>query len=319
MKNGFTMRQTLRGIQLFVAAYEELSFTLAANRENATQSGVSQHVGDLEETLGIKLFIRKLGTVKPTPAGSVYYAACIDILNSYEKATLAIKPYQEGRQGEIKVGLTPVMTRAVLAPAYARFIKENPNVTISIIDSYFGDLTDLVRTGELTFAIVPSAMGTKGLRTSLFGKSPEMLISSPNSSLKHGKFVRLSDVGPLNLAIPGLTNARRRMIESYLTSNGVVVRKFAEFDTALGSLDLISQGEWSAFLPLMMLKASDFEDHTYTINLIDEPGLNLEMFLIEPARKMLDETAIAFVKFLKIEFDQSAKLIKYINPKSRKK
>ncbi|MSQ56800.1 MAG: LysR family transcriptional regulator [Limnohabitans sp.] len=69
------MRQTLRGIQLFVAAYEELSFTLAASRENATQSGVSQHVGDLEETLGVKLFIRKLGTVKPTPAGRIYYAA----------------------------------------------------------------------------------------------------------------------------------------------------------------------------------------------------------------------------------------------------
>ena len=57
MKNGFTMRQTLRGIQLFVATYEELSFTLAASRENTTQSGVSQHVGDIESSLGVKLAI----------------------------------------------------------------------------------------------------------------------------------------------------------------------------------------------------------------------------------------------------------------------
>jgi hypothetical protein len=61
MKNGFTMRQTLRGIQLFVAAYEELSFTLAANRENATQSGVSQHVGDLEETCASSNGLRQMG------------------------------------------------------------------------------------------------------------------------------------------------------------------------------------------------------------------------------------------------------------------
>lgn len=319
MKNGFTMRQTLRGIQLFVATYEELSFTLAASRENTTQSGVSQHVGDIESSLGVKLFSRKLGAVKPTPAGSVYYAACIDILNAYEKATLAIKPYQEGIQGEIKVGLTPVMTRAVLAPAYARFIKENPNVTISIIDSYFGDLTDRVRSGELTFAIVPSAVGTKGLRTNLFAKSPEMLVSASKSPHKHCCSLRLSDIGPLDLAIPGPTNARRKMIESYLTSNGVVVRKFAELDSMLGCLDLISKGEWSAFLPLMMFKSSDFEDSVYTINLIDEPQLNLEMYLVQPARKILDEAATAFIRCLKEEFDRSEKLIRYINPIPRKK
>lgn len=40
------MTPSLRGIRLFVAACEELSFTLAAQRENATQSGVSQHIGE---------------------------------------------------------------------------------------------------------------------------------------------------------------------------------------------------------------------------------------------------------------------------------
>ena len=49
-------RQSLRSIQFFVAAYEEQSFTVAALREHATQSGVSQHVGDLEESLSVKLF-----------------------------------------------------------------------------------------------------------------------------------------------------------------------------------------------------------------------------------------------------------------------
>jgi DNA-binding transcriptional LysR family regulator len=109
------------------------------------------------------------------------------------------------------------------------------------------------------------------------------------------------------------------MIESYLTSNGVVVRKFAEFDSMLGCLDLISKGEWSAFLPLMMFKSSDFEDSVYTINLIDEPQLNLEMYLVQPARKILDEAATAFIRCLKEEFDRSEKLIRFINPISRKK
>jgi hypothetical protein len=41
--------ESLRDIRIFVAAYEERSFTVAAVREHATQSGVSQHIRKLEE------------------------------------------------------------------------------------------------------------------------------------------------------------------------------------------------------------------------------------------------------------------------------
>ena len=61
------MPESLRSIQVFVAAYEERSFTAAAKREHATQSGVSQHVRKLEERLGAKLFSRDRGCVVPTP------------------------------------------------------------------------------------------------------------------------------------------------------------------------------------------------------------------------------------------------------------
>lgn len=294
------MRQSLRSIKLFVAAYEELSFTAAAHRENATQSGVSQHIGDLEDSLDVKLFIRGVGSVQPTPAGTAYYSACIEFLNAHERTVRAVKPFQSSRQGEITVGMTPVMTRAVLAPAYARFTAENPNVIIRIIDSYFGDLTDRVRSGELTFAIVPSSVGSKGLRTSLFARTPEMLVSGNSSPLKHREPVRLSQIGPLELAIPGPTNARRRMIDAYLTSNGIVVKRLAEFDTMLGTLDLVARSNCSAILPLIMMHG-DLDGDRYTINPIVDPPLTLEMFLLQPARKTMNEAAQAFVQCLSEE------------------
>ena len=298
------MRQTTRSIQLFVAAYEELSFTVAAQREHATQSGVSQHVSSLEESMGVKLFTRGVGSVQPTPAGTAYYSACIEYLNAHERTVRAIKPFQNSREGEITVGMTPVMTRAVLAPAYARFTADNPNVTIRIIDSYFGDLTDRVRSGELTFAIVPSSAGSKGLRTSLFARTPEMLVSSKESPLTHCAPVRLAEIGPLKLAIPGPNNARRRLIDAYMMSNGIVVKHFAEFDTMLGTLDLVSRGDWSAILPMMMMP-HDFEDGKYTINPIVDPPLMLETFVLQPARKMIDEVALAFLNCLTEEVERT--------------
>ena len=68
----------LRQIRAVIAVCEEGSFTRAAERENATQSGISQHVAAVERTLGVRLFERTTGGVTPTPAGLRYYKRCVE-------------------------------------------------------------------------------------------------------------------------------------------------------------------------------------------------------------------------------------------------
>src|ERR1700730_9619959 len=70
---GATMSESLRDIRIFVAVYEERSFTAAAIREHATQSGVSQHIRKLEEGFRVKLFNREKGRVAPTPTADASY------------------------------------------------------------------------------------------------------------------------------------------------------------------------------------------------------------------------------------------------------
>ena len=60
---------SIRQMRSVVAVLEEGSFTRAAERENATQSGISQHVSAVEQQLGASLFERTSDGVKPTKAG----------------------------------------------------------------------------------------------------------------------------------------------------------------------------------------------------------------------------------------------------------
>ena len=62
----------LSQIRAVIAVCEEGSFTRAAERENATQSGISQHVAAVERALGVRLFERSTAGVAPTPAGQRY-------------------------------------------------------------------------------------------------------------------------------------------------------------------------------------------------------------------------------------------------------
>src|SRR2546423_2470553 len=100
---------SFRDLRLFVAAYEERSFTAAARRENATQSGVSQHMRKLEDGLRVKLFVRDKGRVVPTPAGDSYYRHCIDLLHTHAKAITVVRRHGTGLEGNIVVGLMPTM------------------------------------------------------------------------------------------------------------------------------------------------------------------------------------------------------------------
>ena len=295
-----TLAGSLQDIRLFVAAYEERSFTTAAERENATQSGVSQHIRKLEEALGVKLFTRDKGQVAPTPAGDGYYQRCIDVLRAYDSATRAARSYAQGLEGEVTVGLMPTMTRCALAPSLSHFIEEHPNVTVRVIEGYSGTLTQRVRAGELDFAIVPAFPGLAGLKSRLFLRTPEVLVSRARSRVPHLEPVRLAEIGPVKLILPSAINTRRRTLETYCSSNGIEVARTLELDAMLGTLDLIAQSDWVSILPGIMM-AIDGAAGELSVNPIVSPELGLDLVMIEPSRRQMSEAAQAFLARMELE------------------
>jgi LysR family transcriptional regulator, nitrogen assimilation regulatory protein len=291
---------SLRDIRLFIAAYEERSFTAAAARENATQSGVSQHIRKLEETFQVKLFSRDKGRVVPTPAGDSYYRRCLDVLRAHEEADRSVRTYATGFEGDIVVGLMPTMTRCALAPVLAKFIDAHPNIVVRVLEGYSAVLTQQVQAGELDFAIVPAFSGGLGLKSRLFLRTPELLVSSARSGLTHLKPVRLSELGPLKIVVPGKVNTRRRLLETYFASNGVEVERLLELDAMLGTLDFVSRTDWVTVLPGIMM-ADEGEPRLFTVHPIVDPTFSLDLVLIEPSRRPMSAGAKAFLDMLESE------------------
>lgn len=291
------MAETLRNLRLFVATYEERSFTAAAKREHATQSGVSQHIRALEERLGVPLFVRRRGGIAPTPAGDAYYGHCVEVLRLMEAADGAIHRFGRGVTGEVMVGLMPTMTRSALAPALSRFTREHPNVVVRIVEAYSAVLTQQVRAGELDFAIVPALAKSPGISVKPFLRTIEVLVSRPDSSLRHLEAVRLSELGSLRMVVPGEINTRRRSIEIYLASNGVACDRMLELDAMLGTLDFVTRSEWVTILPGIMM-ASDIAARTVTISPLVDPVFILDLVMIEPARRSMTPAARIFLDIL---------------------
>ncbi len=286
--------ETLRDIRLFVAAYEERSFTSAAERENATQSGVSQHIRKLEDRAGLPLFLRAGGKVIPTPAADVFYRRCLDVLRTHHAARECLRQFRQGMHGEITVGLMPTMTRCALAPALARFLAESPNVLVRPVEAYSAILTEQVLSGQLDFAIVPALPATPGIASHLFAHTPEVLVSARSDERQHRAAVRLADCGPLKVIVPGQQNTRRRTLDTYFSANGIAIEQRLEMDSMFATLDLVSRSDWVTILPGVLMGSPDDADR-YSVGALVDPPLGLDLVVIQSAHSTLSAAAEAFL------------------------
>ncbi|HTH98864.1 MAG TPA: LysR family transcriptional regulator [Stellaceae bacterium] len=288
---------SLHQVRAVIAVFEEGSFTRAAEREHATQSGISQHVSSLEKALGLRLFERLNGGIKPTAAGETYYRYALEAMATLETAkreTLAIG----GRvHGELNVGLMPTFTRAALTPVLEDYIRLYPDVQLRVNESYSWDLTAKVLDGLLDFAIVPHFEGRTGLNARRIARDREMLISGKRSGLVNLQPARLAGHRPLKLVLPSRQNTRRRTIDGYLLANGIAVDSLLEMDAMIGTLEFVASTDWMTVLPALICR-NDADGQRFIINPLADPPLHVDFVLIEPARTPLSLQARLFVERL---------------------
>jgi DNA-binding transcriptional LysR family regulator len=285
----------LRQIRAIIAVCEEGSFTAAAERENATQSGISQHVAAAERILGVRLFERTPGRVTPTPAGFRYYKRCVEAVGALDQAAEEARGLAGEVTGDLRIGLMPTFTRAVLAPVIEHFVPRCPEVRLHIVEGYSGLLTEMVLADALDFAVVPAFEGTIGLKSRLLVRDREMLISGPRRGLTALAPVRLADCRPLKIVIPGPDNIRRRNLDTYFQSHGVEIAAMLEMDAMIATLEFVACSDWTTILP-SVISVNDIGRGELVVNPIVEPEMHAEFVVIQPARRTLSTQARLFLQ-----------------------
>lgn len=291
---------SVRHIRSLIAVYEERSFTRAAQRENATQSGISQHISALEKQLGAALFERRRGGPEPTPCGEMFYARALEMVRAMELGVAEVRSAVGQVSGEVKAGVMPTFTRCALPPALDRFMAAHPHVRVEVVEGYSGALSDMVRAGEIDLALVPASSETTGLNVTPLCSNREMLLSGPLSGLTHLQDVRLADLEPLDLIVPSSANVRRQRIETYIATNNIRVRRLLEMDAMLGTLELIGRSRWVTILPDVFCIA-DAQGKERRVTPIVDPVMVSEFVVIEPARRSLSPAAALFLDMLREE------------------
>lgn len=287
----------LQHLKYFVAVFEEGSFSAGAQRVNATQSGMSMHVRQLEDRYQVKLLNRSSTGVTPTEAGKRFYRDAVRVMYAATEAEANLQAFSGSVTGHVTVGLMPTFTRAVLGPALTRFTKDFPNIKIAVREAYSGELSRQVLSGELDFAVVPASDVNVRLRASLMATDQEYLVVSSESDIVADGSVRLAELPPLDLVLPSRENARRLKIDQYLAINGIEPRRLMELDSMFTTLDLVARSDWTTILPGILCLPDLAGDRRRVIP-ITGPDLSVDYLRIEPISVPFSDAGQTFYSFL---------------------
>ena len=94
----------LRHYRYFLAVAEELHFRRAAEKLFISQPGLSTQIKQMEELLGVQLFVRDKKKVRLTPAGAYLKNEVDFVLNHLNQVKRQVKRIGEGQMGEVRIG-----------------------------------------------------------------------------------------------------------------------------------------------------------------------------------------------------------------------
>lgn len=132
----------LRHLRYFVAVAEELHFGRAADRLHMSQPPLSQQIHNLEEELGLKLFLRRNRRVELTHAGRVFLGEAKQILARMERAADAAKRADRGKTGPLVVACGPLAMKTILPMALKIFRTLSPEVELCLRQSTMQEMLE---------------------------------------------------------------------------------------------------------------------------------------------------------------------------------
>ena len=130
------------------------SFSAAADALSLTQSAVSQHVAALEREVGLALVERGTRPVELTEAGHALTRHATGIFARLDDAEQELGEIAGRRRGRLRFGSFPTALVTLAPPAFARFRRRHPEVTLTVVDDHLQRLLPRLGRGELDLALI---------------------------------------------------------------------------------------------------------------------------------------------------------------------
>lgn len=242
----------LRRLSHVVALADTLHFARAAELVHLSQPAFSRSIQAIEDELGIRLFDRDIGGVRPTAAGEFVIARGRKLLFEARCLQRDVDLYRDSQLGDTAFGVGPLLTATLMPQALRELRQQHPKVALRMEVGNWVQLLDSLRSESIEFfaADVRDMPSDAALDIQPIGGQPPHLYAraghpltthrhTPREVWEYGIAVpKLLSPSKLELAtLLGLPAGQEASIALECDNYGVLKTVALTTDTVLGATD----------------------------------------------------------------------------------
>ncbi len=227
----------------FMKIVDTNSFTKAADALALTQPAVSQHIHNLEEELGVKLFIRNHNQLRLTANGEIVDKYARRLLAISNNLIQSLKDEKEN-VSSLTVGITHSVESSQIVEALAEYSNQSKGLTIKVVTDTVENLHKMIRNFELDFLIINGKLKDSKLNYMTMDTDCLVLAVSPTHRLASQNTVTLEELKKEKLILRLPTSNTISLFDQALNQNNLSVSDFdvvLEMDNIATIKDLIRQ------------------------------------------------------------------------------
>lgn len=211
------------------------SVTKAAGELCLSQPAVSQAVKQLEDNLGVALFVRRSKGVALTAEGETLYSY---VSKGYEQILLGERKLMEMltlESGEIRIGASDMTLQFYLLPYLEMFHRLYPGIKVNVTNAPTPSTIDHLAAGRIDFGVVSTPLEVNDRFQVYRGrKIQDIFVAGERFRELKGRKLAYSELVSYPIICLEQKTSTRRYIDAFLRDNDVVL--YPEFELATSAI-----------------------------------------------------------------------------------
>lgn len=239
----------LTQLEMFNAVAETGSITAAAQRVHRVPSNLTTRIRQLEDDLGVELFIRENQRLRLAPAGHSFLAYSKRILELVAEAREVVSGDEP--QGIFSLGSLESTAAVRIPDVLATFNQRYPKIQFDLATGPSGTMIDGVLEGTLSAAFVDGPVAHPSLEGMPVYREEMMIVAHAG----HEEIRRAQQVNGASIYAFRANCSYRRHFESWFQADHAMPGKIHEMESYHGMLACVIAGAGLAMIPKRMLES----------------------------------------------------------------
>jgi len=223
---------SLKSLMIFKTLVENGTATRTARVLGITQSGVSRSLAQLEQNLGLQLFIRQKNRLIVTPQAQELYDEILRLVSNLDELKHSVMALKEFGASRVGIASIPGLGFDYVPALIGRILRVNPKLAVYLDIMSSHDVVHAVESGlfDIGFATLP--VDSNQLIVDDLVDTKAICLLPKDHALSAGSSVHLEQLAGQHLVVPNQPNIAADQLLRLISSNSVRIAGKTEANIA---------------------------------------------------------------------------------------